>query len=254
MRLISWNVNGIRAVAKKGFVDFVESSLPDVLCLQETKARPDQVPSEVLALKGYGKVFIDATDKPGYSGVALLSRAPPDEVSFGLGEERFDREGRVIRARFGDVTLFNVYFPNGKMSQERLDYKMDFYAKFLAVIKELDRQGENVVICGDINTAHREIDLSRPKENAKVSGFLPAERAWIDDLLAAGFIDTFREFDQSPQQYTFWDMKTMARERNVGWRIDCFYINRRLRPRLKNAFILPEVLGSDHCPIGLELK
>jgi len=140
------------------------------------------------------------------------------------------------------------------MSQERLDYKMEFYARFLETVKGLDRQGGNLVICGDINTAHREIDLARPKENAKLSGFLPQEREWIDDLLAAGFLDTFREFDHSPDQYTFWDMKTRARERNVGWRIDCFYINRRLRPRLKNAFILPEVMGSDHCPVGLELK
>jgi exodeoxyribonuclease-3 len=253
MRLISWNVNGIRAVAKKGFVDFVHSSAPDVLCLQETKAKPEQVPREVSSIDGYEATFIDASDKPGYSGLGLLSRIHPDDIAIGLGEERFDREGRVLRARFGDITLFNVYFPNGKASPERLAYKMDFYARFLEMVQERDRRGENIVIGGDINTAHREIDLARPKENAKVSGFLPEERAWIDDLLAAGFLDTFREFDPSPEQYTFWDMKTAARERNVGWRIDCFYVNRRLRPRLKNAFILPEVLGSDHCPIGLEL-
>ena len=167
MRFISWNVNGIRAVAKKGFVDFVESSAPDVLCLQETKARPEQVPKEVLSMKGYESVFIDATDKPGYSGVALLSRKHPDEVSYGLGEDRFDREGRLLRARFGDILLFNVYFPNGKMSQDRLDYKMDFYARFLDIMKDLDRKGENIVICGDINTAHKEIDLSRPKRTPR---------------------------------------------------------------------------------------
>jgi exodeoxyribonuclease-3 len=254
MRIISWNVNGIRAVAKKGFVEFVTSSAPDVLCLQETKARPEQVPKEVLSLNGYEKTFIDAADKPGYSGVALLTRIHPQEITFGMGEERFDREGRIIRARLGDITLFNVYFPNGKMSQERLDYKMDFYAAFLKQMRKLDKQGENLVICGDVNTAHKEIDLARPRENSKISGFLPQERAWIDDLLSSGFIDTYREFDPSPEQYTFWDMKTNARERNVGWRIDCFYINRRLRPRLKNAFILPEVMGSDHCPVGIELE
>jgi exodeoxyribonuclease-3 len=254
MRLLSWNVNGIRAVAKKGFVEFVESSAPDVICLQETKARPEQVPKEVMALKGYEKTFIDASDKPGYSGVALLTRLHPRDIGFGMGEGRFDGEGRIIRAEIGDITLFNVYFPNGKASQERLDYKMDFYAAFLKLMRKLDKQGKNLVICGDVNTAHKEIDLARPRENSKISGFLPQERAWIDDLLASGFIDTFREFDPSPEQYSFWDMKTNARERNVGWRIDCFYVNQRLRPRLKNAFILPEVMGSDHCPVGIELE
>jgi exodeoxyribonuclease-3 len=254
MKLVSWNVNGIRAAAKKGLVEFVQRSAPDILCLQETKARAEQVPKEVLALDGYEKTFIDAADKPGYSGVGILSRVRAKEVSSSMGDDRLDREGRLLWGRFGDVVLLNVYFPNGKASKERLAFKMDFYARFLQLARELDQGGENVVICGDINTAHREIDLARPKENEKVSGFLPEERAWIDALLESGYIDTFREFDRSAGNYSWWDMKTKARERNVGWRIDCFYINRRLRPRLREAFILPDVMGSDHCPVGVELE
>jgi exodeoxyribonuclease-3 len=170
-----------------------------------------------------------------------------------FGASKFDDEGRIIQADYGSFILFNIYFPNGKASPERLKYKMDFYEAFLQEMKKLMKKGKKIVVCGDVNTAHKEIDLARPKENSKVSGFLPQEREWIDRLLAAGFIDTMRIFDQSPGRYTWWDMVSRARDRNVGWRIDYFYVGENLKNNVKSAYILPDVTGSDHCPVGLEM-
>jgi exodeoxyribonuclease III len=250
--LVSWNVNGLRAVFKKGFARWVEKSLPDILCLQETKARPEQVVKEMGSVQGYHVHFASAA-RPGYSGVALFSREEPRSVTQTFGVPRFDDEGRTIQADYGKFILFNIYFPNGKASPERLKYKMDFYESFLLEMKKLLKKGNKIVVCGDVNTAHREIDLARPRENSKVSGFLPQEREWIDRFLELGFVDTLRLFDQNPGRYTWWDLVSRARDRNVGWRIDYFYVSENLKPNLKKAYIMPEVMGSDHCPIGLEL-
>ena len=253
MKLLSWNVNGIRAAYKKGILDWFKDAKPDILCLQETKAHPEQLTEDLLSVKGY-KSFFSSAEKKGYSGVVTYSKPEPVEVKNGLGVKKFDSEGRFIITDYKEFILFNIYFPNGKASKERLDYKMEFYETFLKHLKKLLKQGKNIVICGDVNTAHKEIDIARPKENEKISGFLPIEREWIDKFLDAGFIDTFRVFNQEPDNYTWWDMITRARDRNVGWRIDYFYISESLRKNLKSAFILSDVMGSDHCPIGIELK
>ena len=253
MKLISWNVNGIRAVYKKGFLDWFNKEKPDVLCLQETKAMKEQLTDDLINVNGYNSFFSSA-EKKGYSGTATYTNVQPAKVANGIGIKKFDSEGRFLVTEFDEFVLFNIYFPNGKARQERLQYKMDFYEVFLKHLKKLLKQGKKIVICGDVNTAHKEIDLARPKPNEKVSGFLPQERAWIDKLLEAGFIDTLRVYNHKPEQYTWWDMMTRARDRNVGWRIDYFFISDNLRDNLKNAFILPEVMGSDHCPVGIELK
>jgi exodeoxyribonuclease-3 len=253
LKLLSWNVNGLRAARKKGFLEWFRRERPDVLCLQETKAAPAQLPAELKEVEGYRAHFVAASRK-GYSGVALYTRREPLDITDGFGVKRFDAEGRTQVADFGDFLLFNVYFPNGKASEERLRYKMAFYKAFLKHVDKLKDAGANIVICGDVNTAHREIDLARPKENAKVSGFLPEERAWLDEFVAHGFADTFRMFHDEPGQYTWWDLKTRARERNVGWRIDYFFVSENFTRNVKKAFILPEVMGSDHCPIGLEVN
>ncbi len=252
MKLISWNVNGIRAVEKKGFSDWVKRESPDILCLQETKATEEQIPKDIQNLP-YKQFYLSASSRKGYSGVGLLTKIEPQSVKFGMGEEEFDREGRVISADYGDFVLFNVYFPNGKASEERLDFKLRFYRKFLEVVKDLKDRGRGVIICGDVNTAHKEIDLARPKENEKVSGFLPVEREWIDKLIEEGFIDTFRMFVKEGGHYSWWDYKSRARERNVGWRIDYFFVSENLKDRVKDAFILSDVYGSDHCPVGIVL-
>lgn len=252
MKLISWNVNGIRAVCKKGFVEWLSDYSPDVLCVQETKAMEEQVPKELMELSGYHKYFVSA-EKKGYSGVAVFTKEKPISVQKGLGIEKFDSEGRTIVLEFEKFTLINIYYPNGKARQERLDYKMEFYDAFLEFAEGLREEGKSLVICGDVNTAHKEIDLARPKSNENVSGFLPMEREWIDKFLSHGYLDTFREFNLEGDNYSWWDYKSGARKRNVGWRIDYFYISEDLRQRLKDGFILSEVLGSDHCPIGIKL-
>ena len=195
-----------------------------------------------------------SAERKGYSGVATYSKLEPIDVKYGLGIERFDSEGRVLITDFGQFVLFNIYYPNGKASKERLQYKMDFYDAFLDYAETLKSQGKNIVVCGDVNTAHREIDLARPKENEKVSGFLPEERAWMDTFFDHGYVDTLRMYCNQLEQYTWWDLKTRARERNVGWRIDYFFVNEAFKNRVKAAYILPEVVGSDHCPIGIELE
>jgi exodeoxyribonuclease-3 len=252
MRLVSWNVNGIRAVARKGFGEWVASARPDVLCLQETKASPDQVPPDIANLEGYLPQWAVA-EKKGYSGVATFTRNAPVRTVVGLGEGRFDSEGRVIRTEFEDFCLFNVYFPNGKASPERLRYKLDFYDRFLEATESVRAGGLPVVFCGDLNTAHKPADLEHPKANENVSGFLPVERAWMDRVVDMGYVDAFRHFDKSPGKYTWWDYKTGARARNVGWRLDYFFVSEELLPRLRGASILAEVMGSDHCPVCIDI-
>lgn len=252
IKLLSWNVNGYRAVLKKDFAGFLAAESPDILGLQEVKSCPDQLAEKDTAFPGY-KYGWNCAERKGYSGVAAFYKKEPLAVTKGLGEPRFDREGRVIKLEYPDFFFLNVYFPNGGQGPERLKYKLDFYEAFQARVEELRKTGKAVIFCGDVNTAHKEIDLARPKENAENSGFMPIERAWLDRMAAAGWTDTFRAFHPEPGQYTWWDYKTRARERNVGWRLDYFFINKEKASLVKDAFILPGVQGSDHCPAGINL-
>jgi exodeoxyribonuclease-3 len=253
-KLLCWNVNGIRAVHKKGFLDWFRHEAADVICLQETKAMKEQLQKELVEVEGYQSSWCSA-EKKGYSGVATYARPTPNAVSAGFGIPRFDAEGRVLVTEFPEFTLFNVYFPNGKRDQERLDYKLDFYESIQKHWESLRKKGKRLVICGDYNTAHHEIDIARPKENEKVSGFLKIEREWMDRLVEKKYVDIFRHKNPGKRdQYTWWDMMTRARERNVGWRIDYFFITDDLLPHATKAWICPDVMGSDHCPVGLELK
>ncbi|CZE46090.1 exodeoxyribonuclease III [Campylobacter geochelonis] len=249
MKLISWNVNGLRAAVSKDSFAWLDSVKPDFLGLQETKASEDKIPSEIYSL-GFKEININSAARAGYSGVMSL-------VNFDTlcTKSLFfdDNEGRVLEHRFGNVVLFNIYFPNGQKDEERLSYKMKFYANFLAYLDELKAQNFDIIICGDVNTAHQEIDLKNPKANAKTSGFLPIERAWIDELLSHGFIDTFRQIHGDEVKYSWWSYRFKAREKNIGWRIDYFFISESLKDRLKDAFILDEIYGSDHCPVGIEI-
>lgn len=253
MKILSWNVNGIRAVHKKGFLDWLHEESPDILCIQETKSQVEQLPEELQTIEGYTVNYTSA-ERKGYSGVAIFSKTAPETVQHGLGIPQFDTEGRTQIADFGHFLLYSVYFPNGKASAERLNYKMDFYAAFMNHINEARDKGHKIVFCGDVNTAHQAIDLARPKQNEDTSGFLPIERAWIDEVVQNGYVDTFREFVKDGDHYSWWDYKTKARDRNIGWRIDYHFISDSLRPNLVNAFILDGVLGSDHCPVGIELE
>lgn len=252
IRIYSWNVNGIRAVYRKGFLDWFKESQPDILCVQEIKATRKQFPPKIRNLDDYG-LYISEAERKGYSGVATYTKLKPKEVFNGMGIKKFDIEGRTLILDYGKFILFNIYFPNGKMSPERLQYKMDFYNTFLEYVDNLREEGRDMIICGDVNTAHKEIDLARPKENEKVSGFLPIEREWIDLFLSHGFVDTFREFNKKPDNYTWWSYRTRARERNVGWRLDYFFVNKEFMGQVKDSYILTDVMGSDHCPIGLDL-
>lgn len=259
LKIISWNVNGLRAVHRKElFLPFVKKESPDILLLQEVKAEENQLPDEVKNIPGYASYFSSPKEKKGYSGVALYTKLRPKRVLFGLNGNNNDEhheEGRLIAAQYDDFWLFNVYFPNGGGGPVRLKYKLDFYDEFLAYLEKLKKKGEKIIFAGDVNTAHEEIDLARPKENEKNTGFLPEERAWIDEVIASGFTDTFRYFHPDKTgAYSYWDMKTAARDRNVGWRLDYFFASGNLTSRLKRADILPHYSGSDHCPIVLELK
>ncbi|MBN2047166.1 MAG: exodeoxyribonuclease III [Anaerolineaceae bacterium] len=254
LKLLSWNVNGIRAVARKGALEEFTQLGADILCVQETKAQLEQLDESITALNGYTSYFSDAQRK-GYSGTAIYTLKAPEKVETGIGIERFDNEGRTVIADYGDFVLLNHYYPNGKQSNERLQYKMDFYDAVMDYTDKLVASGRNVIICGDVNTAHQPIDLARPAENEKVSGFLPEERAWIDEFLSHGYVDTFRMFHpDEPEQYSWWSLQTRARERNVGWRIDYFFVNEGFKDRVKDAFIMMDFEGSDHCPIGIEIE
>jgi exodeoxyribonuclease-3 len=250
--LISWNVNGLRAVARKGFLPWVAESSPDILCLQETKAHPGQLAAELTNIEGYHASFA-YPERPGYSGVALFSREEPQRVETSLPGASTADEGRVLIATYPWARLYTIYFPNGKQSPERLAYKLAFYEDFLSAVKTDMEAGRHVVVCGDVNTAHTALDIARPKENEQVSGFLPEERAWLDRFAEAGLVDTFRLFTPDGGNYTWWDYKTRARERNVGWRIDYFYVDTPLAGRVRASDILGDVYGSDHCPIRLIL-
>jgi exodeoxyribonuclease-3 len=255
LTLISWNINGARAIYKAGFMEWFAAAGPDILCLQETRAEPEQVPADLREPDGYCGHWHACARKKGYSGTALLSKPRPLSVTFGLGYPQFDDEGRTIIADYGDFVLLNCYFPNGGNDHGRVPYKLAFYEAFLEKCEALRAAGKGVVFCGDVNTAHCEIDLAHPKENVGRTGFLPEERAWLDLVTATGYVDTFRHFHPDlAGQYTWWSVPMRARERNVGWRIDYYFVSPDLLPRVQDAFILPEVRGSDHCPVGIRLE
>lgn len=254
MKILSWNVNGLRAIQKKGFLPWLEREKPDVLCLQEIKVRPEQLDPELQNPKGYHVVYNPA-QRPGYSGTAIYSRTKPDETWTGIGDPLFDVEGRVTAARFGCLQVISAYFPNSREAGVRLDYKLSFCARFTKLLQRRSQKGDEVVLAGDYNIAHQEIDLARPDDNHENPGFFPQERQAMTEFLAAGFHDVFREeYPKKAGAYTWWSYRTAARERNVGWRIDYANVNARLRPRVKKTWILPDVTGSDHCPVGLELR
>jgi len=254
MKILSWNVNGIRAAQRKGFLEWLERESPDILGIQETKAHEDQLDLFLLNPNGY-HTYWSKPERKGYSGVALFTKKRPKSVELGFGVSKFDSEGRWLQAVYDDLVFITCYFPNGKASNERLQYKMDFYCEAMKAVKSLKKKHKKIIICGDYNTAHKAIDLARPKENRNVSGFLPEECAWLDEWVSAGQVDIFREFHKDePEHYTWWDMKSAARDRNVGWRIDYHFVTEDLAPQVKRAWNLTEVMGSDHCPVGIELK
>jgi len=252
MKIISWNVNGLRAFHKKGAFNSIFEIDPDIFCLQETKAHPEQLSDEVRSPAGYYAYFDHSKLKKGYSGVAIFSKDEPEKVEYGIGIPKFDDEGRTLVAYYKDFVLLNIYFPNGGGGPERLAYKMEYYEEFLKFIDKLKKKGKEVVFCGDVNTAHNEIDLSRPKENENHTGFLKMEREWINKLISHGYIDTFRNFHTEKIQYSWWDMKTFARDRNIGWRLDYFFVSDSMLNRVRRAEILDNMMGSDHCPVLLE--
>jgi exodeoxyribonuclease-3 len=253
--LLSWNVNGIRAAYQKGFLDWLDRTAPDILCLQETRLGEGTLPAALAQPIGYCGFWNASRAKKGYSGTATLTRLEQVDVQFGLGIQEFDQEGRTIISRYPTFTLINCYFPNGGRDHGRVPFKLAFYDAFLEKCESLRAQGQTVIFCGDVNTAHQEIDLARPRDNQNTSGFLPEERAWMDRLIQTGYVDTFRHFyPDLSGQYTWWSMPTRARVRNIGWRLDYFFITREAVDRVVDAFILPEVTGSDHCPVGLRLR
>lgn len=255
MKLVSWNVNGLRSVARNGYwIPFLKGTKPDIICLQEVKAEPDQLPDDVREVGGFSSFFSPCQVKKGYSGVALYSRVEPLSVIYGMGTKEFDEEGRLIGAEYDDFWLLNVYFPNGGRGPERLDFKLRYYEAFLAFCEGL-RKSKPVIFCGDVNTAHHPIDLARPKENQNTTGFLPIERKWIDEVVEAGYVDTFRHcHPKQADAYSYWDTFTHARELNVGWRIDYFFVVEEFLKHVKSAEIHADIFGSDHCPVSITLR
>ncbi|MGO5075130.1 exodeoxyribonuclease III [Clostridium sporogenes] len=253
MRIYSWNVNGLRAVAKKNFLEWIGEENPDILCIQETKLQENQLEDSIKNIDGYYSYFSFA-HKKGYSGVATYTKEEPISVKHGIGIERFDSEGRILITEFKDFILLNIYFPNGQRDEERLQYKLDFYEALFNYCDELVEEGKKLVICGDYNTAHNEIDLKNPKANEKASGFLRIERDWLDKIIERGYTDTFRNMNPDKIKYSWWSYRFKARERNAGWRIDYHFVSNNLLDRVENTEILNEVYGSDHCPVMLELK
>ncbi len=254
MKIISWNVNGLRAIHRKGAFFALFEMNPDIVCFQETKAEAIQLPDEVRVVKGYQVFFSHSKKRKGYSGVSIYTKIKPEKIEYGIGIPDFDDEGRLLILYIKDIVIITGYFPNGGSGPDRLQYKLKFYDAFLLFIDTLKIKGKKIIFCGDVNTAHQAIDLARPKENEKNTGFLPIERAWIDKVIDHGYIDIFRTLHPYVRDaYTYWDMKTGARARNVGWRIDYFFISLDLLPKIKRTEIISTYEGSDHCPIVLEL-
>lgn len=253
MKIITWNVNGLRAILGKGALEWAWGRQPDILCLQEVKARPEQLKEEHHLSPDY-EVIWNPAERPGYSGVATLVRSPAAEVCLGMAAPRFDVEGRVIQTCHPGFRLFNIYFPNGGQGYDRVNYKLDFYAHLLDLCDELHEKGEAIIITGDFNTAHQPIDLKNPKQNETISGFMPEERLWVQKFLDHGFVDIYRHLNPERVQYTWWTYRMNARQRGIGWRLDYFLISPTLLPRVREVIIHEEVTGSDHCPVELELE
>jgi exodeoxyribonuclease-3 len=252
LRIFSWNVNGLRAIQKNGFMDWVLNEKPDILCLQETKIQEEQLSDELKQIPGY-QAYFSFAERKGYSGVATYTKKEPLSVQCGIGDPKFDCEGRILITEFAEFILLNIYFPNGQRDEIRLGYKMDFYEAILAYCDELVAKGKKLIICGDYNTAHKEIDLKNPKSNEKRSGFLPEERAWMDKFVSHGYVDVFRYFYPELVKYSWWSYRFKARERNAGWRIDYHFVSENLINEVKGAEIHDHVMGSDHCPVMIEL-
>lgn len=250
--IITWNVNGIRAAERKGLFKWMKEENPDILCIQETKAQPEVLTTKFIEPEGYYSYFASA-ERKGYSGVVTYTKTEPLSVKT-MGIEEFDSEGRYLETEFEHFTLINAYFPNSQTEGKRIDYKLAFCDAMLERMKTLREEGKHVVLCGDYNIAHKEIDLKNPKSNTKNPGFLPEERNWMDVFVAEDFVDIFREYDQEPDNYTWWSYRFNARERNIGWRIDYFASNREFLTKIENCAIMPEIMGSDHCPVKLNLK
>jgi exodeoxyribonuclease-3 len=256
MKIISWNTNGLRATVKQGnFTPLFAFNNPDIVCLQETKCEAEQLDEKTRNLNDYHSYFSHSKGRKGYSGVAIYSKEEPEKVEYGMGISKFDDEGRMLVAYYKKFVLINCYFPNGGGGPERLKYKLEFYDEFLKFINKLKSKKLDVIFCGDVNTAHNEIDLARPKENENNTGFLPVERAWMDEVVNNGWVDVFRSLSPTKRDmYTYWDQKTRARDRNVGWRIDYFFANQSIVKNVKSFKTLTEYMGSDHCPIMLDIS
>ena len=253
MKITTWNVNGYRAILRKDALEWLPEVDPDVLCIQETKLQIDQITEKEAKIDGYQSVWHSA-ERKGYSGVATFFKEPPTIIEKGIGIEEFDAEGRVIRFDYDDFILYNIYFPNGGQENKRVPFKLDFYEKLLEICDRLHDEGKQIIITGDFNTAHNEIDLANPKSNEKNTGFLPEERVWIDKYLEHGFVDAFRELHPEEEVYTWWTYRFNSRERNVGWRLDYFLVSEALMDRVDDVVVHGDIMGSDHCPVSLILK
>lgn len=253
MKIISYNVNGIRAALTKNLGTWISKEMPDVLCLQETKAQPEQIDKGLFEELGYN-VYVHSAEKKGYSGVALLCKSKPDSIQYGMNDSRYDKEGRVLRADFGDLSIINVYFPSGTTGDVRQEFKMNFLFDFHGYLNTLRKERPNLVISGDFNICRLWIDIHNPKANLKTSGFLPEEREWFQSFIDDGYVDSFREFDSDPHNYSWWSFRANSRTQNKGWRIDYNIVTEKLKNRLVNAGIMPEANHSDHCPVWMELE
>ncbi len=252
MKIATYNVNGIRAALKKDFIGWMKALDADIICIQESKAQPDQIPLFDFEEAGYQSYWYSA-QKKGYSGVGILTKTTPNHIEYGMGIQKYDFEGRVIRADYGDISVISVYHPSGSSGEVRLAFKMQWLEDFLQYINELKKTRPNLIISGDYNICHKAIDIHDPIRNATVSGFLPEEREWLDRFIASGFIDSFRAFNQEPHQYSWWSYRTKARDRNLGWRLDYNMVSESLKDKMKRAIILNQAVHSDHCPVLLEM-